>query len=188
MRSFALVLGAVLGCACVLSAQEETTPRFETGLLYSGNHLNAAISNSQINGNGGAGYLEYNINSWLGAVADLGGYANTNSRIEDKLFTYMFGPRLNWRHKHFTPYAQALFGGGEAWSNLTSTSQNAFAMAIGGGVNVPLTRHMGINPVQVEYFRTQFTSEQLGGAISNFGDHQNGVRYSVGVVFMFGAE
>ena len=188
MRYFVFVLGAVLGCAAVLSAQEETAPRFEVGLLYSGNHLNAGNNNSEITGNGGAGYFEYNINNWLGAVADFGGYANTNSQIDERLFTYMFGPRFNWRHRHFTPYAQALFGGGEAWSNVTSTSQNTFAMAIGGGVDVPLTRHIVVKPVQVEYFRTQFNSGQLGGPTSNFGDHQNGVRYSAGVVFMFGGE
>ena len=188
MRSFVLVLGAVLGCAGALSAQEETTPRLETGLLYSGNHLNAGNNNSQITGNGGAGYIEYNINKWLGAVADFGGYANTNTQIDEKLFTYMFGPRFNWRHEHFTPYAQALFGGGTAWSNMTGTSQNAFAMAIGGGVDVPLTHHIAIKPVQVEYFRTQFNSALLGGPTSNFGDHQNGIRYSAGVVFTFGSE
>jgi hypothetical protein len=92
MKSFVFVLGGVLACAGALSAQEDTTPRFEVGVLYSGNHLNAGQNNSQITGNGGAGYFEYNINKWLGAVADLGGYANTNNRIDDKLFTYMFGP------------------------------------------------------------------------------------------------
>ena len=188
MRSFVLILGAALGCTGVLCAQEQTTPRFEVGLLYSGNHLNAGNNDSQITGNGGVGYFEYNINRWLGAVADFGGYANTNTQIDEKLFTYMFGPRLNWRHKHFTPYAQALFGGGEAWSNMTSTSQNTFALAVGGGVDIPLTHHFAIKPVQVEYFRTQFDAEQLEGPTSNFGDHQNGIRYSAGVVFQFGGE
>ncbi len=188
MKSFIFVLGAVVGCAAALSAQENTLPRFEVGVLYSGKHLDAGNNNSQITGNGGAGYFEYNINKWLGGVADFGGYANTSNRIDDKLFTYMFGPRFNWRHKHFNPYAQALFGGGEAWSNMTSTSENTFAVAIGGGVDVALTHHIALKPVQVEYFRTQFNSEQLGGPTSNFGDHQNGVRYSAGVVFMFGGK
>jgi opacity protein-like surface antigen len=187
MKSFVIVLGGVLACAGALSAQEQTTPRYEVGVLYSGTHLNAGQNNSEITGNGGAAYFEYNFNKWLGAVADFGGYANNNSRIDDKLFTYMFGPRLNWRHKRFNPYAQALFGGGKVWSNTTSTSQNTFAFAVGGGVDVALTHHIAIKPVQVEYFRTQFNSEELGGPTSNFGDHQNGIRYSAGVVFQFGA-
>ena len=188
MKSLVFVLGAVLGCTGMLSAQEETFPRYEFGVLYSGAHLNAGQNNSNITGNGGAGYFEYNINRWIGAVADFGGYANTKSNIDEKLFTYMFGPRFNWRMKRFSPYAQALFGGGEAWVNALNTSQNSFALAVGGGVDVNLTHHIAIKPVQVEYFRTQFNSDQLGGATSNFGDHQNGVRYSAGVVFMFGSK
>ena len=187
MKPCLFALGAVLACAGALGAQETTTPKYEIGVLYSGNHLDAGQNNSQITGNGGAGYFEYNFNRWLGAVADFGGYANTNNRIDDKLFTYMFGPRLNWRHKHFNPYAQALFGGAEAFSNTTSTNENSFAFAVGGGVDVALTHHIAIKPVQVEYFRTQFNSLELGGPTSNFGDHQNGVRYSAGVVFQFGA-
>ena len=188
MKSIVLVLGAVLGCAGVLSAQEASYSKYEFGVLYSGVHANAGMNDSQITGNGGAGYFEYNINRWLGAVADFGGYANTKSQIDEKLFTYMFGPRFNWRMKRFTAYAQALFGGAEAWNNPTRTSENSFATAIGGGVDVNLTHHIAIKPVQVEYFRTQFDAAKLGGGTSNFGDHQNGIRYSAGVVFRFGSK
>ena len=51
-----------------------------------------------------------------------------------------------------------------------------------------LTHHIAIKPVQVEYFRTQFNSHELGGPTSSFGDHQNGIRYSAGVVFQFGGK
>lgn len=189
MKSFVVVVGTVLGCAGVLSAQEESTlPRFEVGLTYSGVHLNGATNNTQITGNGGSGQFEYNINKYLGAVADLGGYANTRSGIDDKAFTYLFGPRFNWRRGRLTPYAQTLFGGSNAWSGTNSKTQNAFALAVGGGVDYRLTRLISIKPVQVEYFRSQFDSERLGGATSNFGGHQNGVRYSAGVVFSFGSK
>ena len=189
MKSVIFVLGAVLGCAGPVCAQEESTvPRFEVGLTYSGFHTNSGDNNSQLTANGGAGVFEYNINKWLGAVADLGGYANTRSGIDDKAFTYLFGPRVNWRRGRLTPYAQALFGGGYAWSGANSNNQNAFALAIGAGLDYTLTRHIAIKPLQLEYFRTQFDSERLGGATSNFGDHQNGVRYSAGVVFRFGSE
>jgi len=190
MKSVIFVLGAVLGCAGILSAEEESPlPRYEVGLTYSGVHLNAANNNSQITGNGGAGSFEYNINKWLGAVADLGGYANTRSGVDDKLFTYLFGPRFNWRRNRLNPYVQTLFGGGYAWSGPNSSSRNAFALAVGGGLDYTLTRHIAIKPVQVEYFRSEFDSERLGGATTNFGTHQNGVRYSAGVVFLlFGSK
>jgi len=189
MKSAIFVLGAFLGCVSALRAQEESAvPRFEVGVTYSGFHADSGNNNSQLTANGGAGVFEYNINKWLGAVADLGGYANTRNGIDDKAFTYLFGPRFNWRHKRLTPYAQALFGGGYAWSGTNSNNQNAFALAIGGGLDYALTRHIAIKPIQVEYFRTQFDSARLGGATGNFGDHQNGVRYSAGIVFRLGAE
>jgi len=39
-------------------------------------------------------HLAYNINNMVGLVADIGGYANT--RINDRLLTYMLGPRFGW--------------------------------------------------------------------------------------------
>lgn len=187
MKSFIFALATSFGFAAMLLAQEgPTVPRFEVGLTYSGFHANSGGNNSQLTTNGGAGAFEYNINKWIGAVADLGGYANTRTGVDDKAFTYMFGPRFNWRHNRLTPYAQALFGGAYGWSGPNPNNQNAFAMAVGGGLDYALTRHIAIKPLQVEYFRTQFDSERLGGATSNFGNHQNGVRYSAGVVFGFG--
>lgn len=186
MKSFGLLAGIALACAGALTAQEVTTPRFEVGLTYSGVHLDGAQNNTQITGNGGSGYLEYNFNRYLGAVADFGGYANTRDGVNETALTYLFGPRLNWRHKRFNPYVQSLFGGAYAWNNLNSSTQNSFAFALGGGVDVNLTKHLSIKPVQVEYVRSQFDSANLGGATSNFGDHQNGVRYSAGLVLSFG--
>ena len=186
MKSFSLVMGTALVCAGLLSAQEGSTPKFEVGLTYTGVHLNAANNNGRQTGNGGSGSFEYNVNSYLGVVADFGGYANTRSGIDDKFLTYMFGPRLNWRHKRFNPYVQALFGGGYAWSGPSNNNQNAFTFAIGGGVDYGLTQHIAIKPLQVEYLRTDFNSGSLGDSTSTFGDHQNGVRYSAGIVFRFG--
>jgi opacity protein-like surface antigen len=185
-KSISLVFAAVLLSAGALSAQEESIPQFEVGLTYSGVHLNAANTNGQRTGNGGSGSFEYNINRYLGVVADIGGYANTKTGIDDKELTYMFGPRLNLRHKRFTPYVQTLFGGGYAWSGPSNNNQNAFAFAIGGGLDCSLTKHIAIKPVQVEYLRTDFDSARLGDSTSSFGGHQNGVRYSAGIVFRFG--
>ena len=186
MKAFGFLVAVVLVSAGVLSAQEATTPRFEVGASYSGVHLDGANNNTQITGNGGSGYVEYNFNRYLGAVADFGAYANTRDGINETALTYLFGPRLNWRHSRFNPYVQALFGGAYAWNNLNSGTQNSFAFAVGGGLDVNLTKHFTIKPAQVEYVRSQFDSASLGGATSNFGDHQNGIRYSAGVVFQFG--
>ena len=108
--------------------------------------LRSAKRSLDFNKNGGSGYFEYNLNKTVGLVAGFGGYANTRKGIDDKLLTYMFGPRFNWRHSRLTPYVQFLFGGGYVWSGPTSTTQNAFATAAGGGVDYQLTDHIAIKP------------------------------------------
>jgi opacity protein-like surface antigen len=179
MKALTLVLGLVLASGAVLSAQE-VTPKYEVGLNYSLLHVTSANQDRQRTGNGGSGYFEYNVNSVLGLVADFGGYANT--RVNERLLTYMFGPRFNWRHARLTPYVQFLFGGAYVWNDLNkaSTTQNAFALASGGGLDYHLTRHISIKPIQVEYVMTQIDSTK------GFGSHQNDVRYSAGVVLRVG--
>src|SRR6266852_6671821 len=176
MKAVQFVLAAVLASGAVLSAQEGT-PRYEVGLNYSWLHVNSANEDRQRTGNGGSGSFAYNINNVVGLVADFGGYANT--RINDRLLTYMFGPRFSWRHSRLTPYVQFLFGGGYVWNSPTGvfTTQNAFATAAGGGLDYNLTKRIAIKPIQVEYVMTQIDSAR------GFGSHQNDVRCSGGIVF-----
>src|SRR5260370_41944127 len=117
MRLLTIGLGAFLALGGVLSAQEVYTPKYEAGVNYSWLHVNSANQDRQRTGNGGSGYFAYNINSVVGLVADVGGYANT--RIDDRLLTYMFGPRFSWRHARLTPYVQFLFGGAYVWNNVS---------------------------------------------------------------------
>jgi hypothetical protein len=63
------------------------------------------------------------------------------------------------------------------------TSANAFAMALGGGIDIGLTRHRAIRAVQVDCLRTQFSAS--AGLSSSLGNRQNSFRYSTGIVFRF---
>ena len=185
MNACKFVLGAFLAASAVMSAQDISTPKYEVGVTYSWLHVNSANDDRQRTGNGGAGSFVYNVTDTLGLVADFGGYANTRTGIDEKLLTYMFGPRFSWRrYSRVTPYMQFLFGGASVWNSPTgvSTSQNAFAMAAGGGLDYNLTPRIAIKPIQVEYVMTQIDSTR------GFGSHQNDVRYSGGVVFRFGAQ
>jgi len=178
----ASVLGTVLACGATAFAQDEvSTPKTEIGLGYSGIHVSASDTVYQRSGNGGFGYLEYNVNKVVGVVADFGGYANTGK--DGRLFTYLFGPRFNWRHSRLNPYVQFLFGGAYLWNNPQySATQNAFATAAGGGVDYRLSNHIAIKPLQVEYVTSQFSGT------NGIGSHQNDVRYSAGVVFEMGSK
>jgi hypothetical protein len=83
------------------------------------------------------------------------------------------------------PYVQFLFGGVHEWGLTTpagiSSSPNAVATAAGGGVDINITRHIALKPLQVEYFMTQLPTV---GATSN--SIQNNLRYSAGLAFNFG--
>ena len=61
MKSCRFVLGVFLACG-VMSAQETYTPKFEAGLNYSWLHVKSANYDYQRTGNGGSGYIEYNLN------------------------------------------------------------------------------------------------------------------------------
>lgn len=193
MRKALSVFATLLVSGMVASAQETAeTPQVEVGLNYSFTHVNPGGGLSSYNQNGGFGDVAYNLNRTFGVVADLGGsrIGSTNGIAYDNTtFEYLFGPRVNFRHGRFNPYVQALFGG-QRFSNgflpgatnpATGTSQNNFAMAFGGGLNVRVTDHIAVRPFQVDYFATQV-------APGNLSYVQNNLRYSAGVVLRFGSK
>src|SRR5262249_14256196 len=118
-----------------VSAQD--VPKFDLSAGYS--YVHAHPGSSGVDGfdlHGGSASLASNANRWLSGVADFGGYHSgdiSGSGVDGTLSTYLFGPRVSYRHQaHFTPFAQVLFGvahiGGS--NGLTfSTSNNSFAMA-----------------------------------------------------------
>lgn len=185
-------IGAVLLFAVAAFAQESGVPKTELGFNYSLAHLTSTPRGTDITSNGGSGYFVYNINSVLGAVADFGAYHNGSqhgSFNSDTTFTYLFGPRFSWRRwSRITPYTQFLFGGARISASIAnpagsaySADQNNFALAAGGGIDISVTRHVAVKPVQVEYLMTE--ASNFAG---NQGHVQNGLRYSAGVVFRFG--
>jgi len=194
MKSSAIVIGACLAAGVLASAQETSTPVTEFGLSYSYTRLNPGGTLSSYNANGGYGTAEYNFNRVFGLVAELGAnHVGSVNGVElgNTTFEYLFGPRFNWRHGRFTPYVQALVGG-ERFSNGLNpgatdprllTSQNNFAAAFGGGLDVAVTNHIAIKPFQLEWMTTQ-----VNNSAANLNYVQNNLRYSAGVVFRFGSK
>lgn len=136
--------------------------------------------------------LAGNVNRWFSLVGDFGAY-----RIKDlppgvsaSAYTFLFGPQFSRRRERFTPFLHALFGAarladvqvsaiptGSAFFN-RAFSQNAFAAALGGGIDTNINKHVGIRIFQLEYLMTKFTD---GGD-----NRQNSVRISGGLVLHFG--
>jgi hypothetical protein len=181
------------------------TPRVELFMGYS--YLRAlpamAAGNRLVWLNGGSASIAFNVNRHLGLVADVGDFTNSEIQftgaygatvdVNDQnggVFSYLFGPRISFRHDRITPFVQVLFGGVRAsevsLANCTVNctllpEQNAFALTAGGGLDVKLRRHIAIRVIQAEYMMTGFPSYTTGAAAM-----QNDMRLSTGIVFRFG--
>jgi opacity protein-like surface antigen len=201
MRKFVLLVGMLLLVAGSAAAQE--TPWSELFFGYTLIHANGGSSSSieaarqlggsvaqqsftgsgssTINIHGASFNLAGNLNSWIGIVADVGAGSIDESGLSGNVFTYMFGPRISYRHNdRFTPFGQVLVGGARLRVNVPSsgssnTTLNAWAIALGGGLDVKLSSHFAIRAVQAEYLMTRFNSQR-----------QNNARVSAGLVLRLG--
>jgi opacity protein-like surface antigen len=158
--------------------------------------------------NGGDIQGTFNINRHIGITGDVSAAYRTLASISvlgvtasanQHLYTFMAGPTFTTDMGRASLFAHALFG--EAHSSLGAgvqipiigsistnvASANAFGMDFGGGVDVEVTRHLSIRPVQVDYLRTQFsaTDALTTGLSTSLGNRQNIWRYSTGIVFRF---
>jgi opacity protein-like surface antigen len=148
---------------------------------------------------GGSGSLAFNVNKWFGLAGDFGGskISSINAsgfpsvNVDSTLFTYLFGPRFSYRgNKTVTPFAQLLVGGAHI-TDVTSAGvtiakgENAFAMAVGGGLDWNVNKYFAVRVGQVEYLMTRFTNPlSLTGATGT----QNNVRVSAGIVLRLGTK
>src|SRR5262245_26931115 len=158
-------------------------PRIEVNGGYSYINFNPGDGFNNFNNHGGTGGFTYNANRVLGLTAEIGGYNGHRDvngvRQSGGLTSYLFGPRLNLRRfDHFVPFAEFLFGGMNAGAGITGDrSQNAFALAAGGGVDVVLTKNLAWRFAQIDYLMTNFSGPSL-----NADARQNNLRLGTGVV------
>lgn len=158
---------------------------------------------------GGGGSFVYNFRRHIGLKSEFQGYLSSTADFtvtanpptipasgtfssHMNMFTYLFGPQLSFPvpHSNVRIYGEALFGG--AYTNVytnffkaasitgVSASNNGFAMAFGGGVDLGISQHVAFRPVQLDYLRTRYQWQTLGI------NHQNNIRYEAGLVFAWG--
>jgi outer membrane protein OmpA-like peptidoglycan-associated protein len=167
-------------------------PRFEIAGMY--DYINFAPGDPFTNfGNHGAtGSFTYNASKWLGLTVEAGGYlfnrnlfpvTGSNASVSGGLTSYLFGPRLNLRKfEHFVPFGEFLIGGAHGGSELVGgADQNAFALALGGGVDMVITKNVAWRVAQLDYFMTTFSGNAVGATA-----RQNNLRVGTGVVLRFG--
>ena len=182
-----VMLAALLFMGSIATVMAQDKPKVEVFGGYS--FLHTSDSGVSLNSNGASGSIAFNANEWFGVVGDVGYYHGNpdvfGTDVSVNTFSYLFGPKIAMRHNEkFTPFLQALFGGARQKTTVnlsgisSSGSENAFAMALGGGFDVKVANSVAIRLVQAEYVLTKFTDAD--------DNRQNSVRISTGVVFRFG--
>src|SRR5712692_2478299 len=204
MRKLVWLLGVILLLSVPAMAQD--LPKFDLFGGYSYVHANfgsggSTSGNITANLNGGSGAVAFYPSKHFGFVGDFGGYklgtlkqGSTSVSVSGSIITYLFGPRIRFGGEKATPFAQVLFGGahlGDVTSSDSTvcgtttpctiiSSRSAFAMTLGGGLDIHVSHHFGIRG-QAEYLMTRFGT---GGSSSTSGttETQNNARISVGIV------
>jgi hypothetical protein len=186
MKTLVLAVAAVLCTAMTAAAQEQNTTEVFLGYSYMRANPSTSGANS-FNLNGGDASVSYYVKRWLGITGDFGGYhvgqiGSTN--VDSNLATFLFGPRVRLPGtSRLRPFAEVLVGAAHATGSTAfagANTHNAFAMAVGGGLDVPWTKHVGFRLFDVDYMPTWFP-ETVGGNRKV----QNNLRVSTGIRLRF---
>jgi hypothetical protein len=192
-----------------LAAFAQNYSKTEVGVFYSYARFNpshAYIPHS-FSLNGGGGSIDYNLSNYFGIKGEFAGYGSNTQRfsipagskicptgcsgnVQANLFTYMFGPQIELHSWYVRPFAHVLLGGAhsngstniymQSGSTGPRPSNDAFALACGGGIDFPLD-HSGtvaFRPADINYLWTNFNLNNHQSGQSNF-------QYKAGIVFNF---
>ena len=132
--------------------------------------------------NGFMAEFNQNVTRNIGIVTSFSGTYNTANYVDInsgksfhanvQRYDLMAGPRYNWRTEGVTPFVHGLFGISHIRASFDdrNRSDTAFAMALGGGLDVHAGEHVDVRVIQVDYLPTFFN-----------GKRQDGIRASAGV-------
>ncbi len=110
------------------------------------------------------------------------------------MFIYQFGPQIKKHSGTWQPYGHTLYGvahsagysavlrakgGGTYVLTNSGGNENAFAMEVGGGLDIRLSPHVQLRPVELDFQLTRF-------GFQTFSANQNNFKYFGGVNFTFG--
>jgi len=199
----ALVL--LLTVFCGISVWGQDVPKVEIPIGFSMINVHPNLSPiTSFNVFGGGGQVDFNFGNVFGIKADFMGYTQGSGlrnqlqslgyagQVNGNMFTYMFGPQIKKHSGRVQPFAEFLFGAAHtnAYASIynavhgvtsASSNNNAFAMALGGGIDMVAGRHLSLRPVEVDYLYTRFG---ING--TSYTGNQNNFRYVGGIVLTMG--
>ena len=186
-----LFLSSLLAvCLPLAASAQEGAPKVEIFGGYS--YLLADTGAIVIDRNSAHGFntsLAGNITKHIGIVGEFSRFTVSDSftqsvlgrvNVDSSVVTYLFGPRITPHRGKVEPFVHALLGGARENDKLSGGSvnelmENAFAFALGGGLDIKVNDNFAIRVAQVDYL-----GDKLREATAN------NFRYSVGVVIRLG--
>ncbi|OLE51565.1 MAG: hypothetical protein AUG51_22560 [Acidobacteria bacterium 13_1_20CM_3_53_8] len=164
------------------NADQFNTPAINTG---AGVIAPTTFTQSHAGFNGWIAEFVGNINHTVGIVGSASGVYRTTTitdtngnafRAHLHLYQFLWGPRFNMHtSSRAVPFAHALFGyahiGGSVdnFAGNSRTSNNAFAMAFGGGVDVEANHRVDVRAFEFDYAPTFFNSRRQDNYRFSFG-------------------
>jgi hypothetical protein len=205
LGSLAIKLIALVVALCFLGdlarAQDEPYPKWEAfggySFIYPNTRLHAINpiinANQEANPKGIGVGLTYNFNHWFGLTADfsgtLWGSGETPAQLaildDARFYNLSIGPKLTYRRKHFAPFIEGLVG----WHRLSEDkvplvgSVDTFGFMLGGGIDVPLSKHFGLRLLRADFVWSDHQFEP-STVVDTTG--VRGLRGQSGVTFMWG--
>ena len=208
MRKLFVVLGLVLLAGLPAQGQDKEFPRAEIygGFSYASvdtRDLESiyGIPVGRTNALGFGTQVAGNINKYFGLVFDFSGHFKSRTftdpvlgsvTAKTKAYTFMAGPRITARSDKATAFLHALVGGAKFNTGLPSdippafgakNSDNGFAWAVGGGVDVNAGNKVAIRIIQVDYLSSKLLFSTVPGVSA---PRQHNFRIGGGIVFRLG--
>src|SRR5580700_8769746 len=180
-------------------AQEPPAPKWELYGGYSFFHPGADIhgqlpgallplsSRLEVNPRGAGASVTYNFNRWFGLTLDTSthwgsGEAGLPRRIDDAAFsTLSFGPKVTFRHEHFSPFLEGLVGDHRLMPDAFH-DVDKLGFMFGGGLDVNLSRHVALRLIRADYV---YSNYRYGDPAVTPRTEIRGVRLQAGLNFMF---
>jgi hypothetical protein len=184
-----LLLGAIT--TIPLAAQSEpAAPHFEVAATYNAIRSNLIGSNS-FSTQGGSVQAGGRFWRGLGVITDVAGMHTGNvlsSGVGLDVITATLGPRYTWlpAQRKLSLFGQGLVGEASGFNSVfpspsgATSEAHGLAVLVGGGMNVNLSRRLGLRAIQADWVRTQLPNSTTGV--------QNNLRIGAGVVYRFGSE
>lgn len=186
MRNLLLLVSLLILLPLVVAAQDKPKVEVFGGYSYLRTDDDSTFDNLDLHGWNAS--VNGNLNSWFGIKADFSGHYNdylVSPGVRADFSTHLFltGPQFTYRKSDvWQPFGHVLVGAARARIKNRAAGidgrETSFAMAVGGGLDAHVAKHLAIRLFQTDYVLTTFDDFD--------NDAQHNFRLSTGLVLRLG--